>query len=368
MSRYALPLALVVLCASNVSLAYGQSAINMSHDLVTLGIAAQNLTPDIPSLDATPLFQAAINYAGANHVPYVTLDHGAYYFLSTSTPGHAYINIGGITDVTVDLAGSTVWFSDALTSGFILSDCARVTFENFDVDYLTPPYTHVQLTSVDAAGGRLLYSTLPNWQDPALLNNLTGSQGLQGIWAIAFRNGDIVPGTSRMAVVKPMSAGVLTLLQDGKPWTQPGTLNTLRPGDIIVVTFRGLSGPPVGVWTGDSIVLTNITIYASTGFGIILSSVSNSLVDHVSVMTRPGSDRLVASDEDGIHIVNAFANNTIRNCYVTRTADDGIIIDAQGLAEVVEQLGPRQIRVTRSAYGRFPNGLLVNFVDPVSAT
>lgn len=54
-------------------------SINMSQDLVTLGIAAQNMTPNTPSLDSRPLFQAAINYAGSHPVQKLTVDAGAYY-------------------------------------------------------------------------------------------------------------------------------------------------------------------------------------------------------------------------------------------------------------------------------------------------
>jgi hypothetical protein len=49
--------ALLILLGRDVK---GQgSTLNMSHDLVTLGIAGQNLTPNNPSLDARPLIQAA---------------------------------------------------------------------------------------------------------------------------------------------------------------------------------------------------------------------------------------------------------------------------------------------------------------------
>jgi hypothetical protein len=44
-----------------VTLAFGSDklaaqVLNMSHDLVPLGIASQNLMPNNPSLDARPLF------------------------------------------------------------------------------------------------------------------------------------------------------------------------------------------------------------------------------------------------------------------------------------------------------------------------
>ena len=56
--------------------------LNMSHQLVSLGIASQNLTPNNPSLDARPLINAAAQYAQSNHYATITLDQGSYYLLS----------------------------------------------------------------------------------------------------------------------------------------------------------------------------------------------------------------------------------------------------------------------------------------------
>ena len=39
------------------------ATINLSHDLIRMGIASENLAPDSPSTDARPLFQAALAYA-----------------------------------------------------------------------------------------------------------------------------------------------------------------------------------------------------------------------------------------------------------------------------------------------------------------
>src|ERR1700722_1583988 len=60
-----------------------QSTLNLSRDLVRLGIASQNLVPDNPNLDARPLFQAALKYVAQHHTSILTVDHGSYYFLTS---------------------------------------------------------------------------------------------------------------------------------------------------------------------------------------------------------------------------------------------------------------------------------------------
>ena len=135
--------------------------LNMSHDLLPLGIATQNLTPNNPSLDARPLFQAALQYVQSTPVQTITLDQGAYYFL-TPEQSNAVLVFPQLSNVIVDLAGSTIYFNNGvLSSGFLVYFCSNFTLKNFQTDYITPPYTHVQLTSVDAANRILEYQTLP---------------------------------------------------------------------------------------------------------------------------------------------------------------------------------------------------------------
>ena len=340
------------------------STLNLSRDLVRFGIAPQNLTPDDSKLDARPLFQAALVYVGKHHTVRVTLDHGAYYFLTSENP-ETYLVFSELSDLRVDLAGSKIYFAHPFLQGFLVSNCLRVTLTNFEAELLNPPYTHVQLESVDSQQRTLAYTKLPDWADPETFNGETTPLGPPVLWAVVFRNGSIVPGTSRMHVVQPISGGVLNLVQDKTPWTQSATLSTLEPGDTIVVTQRG-GESLINASRSDAITFSNITVYGSSAMAVLLNSVSHSTVDHVRVMPRPGSG-LIASNADGIHFVLSGPDNHIRNSFVTRTLDDALAIDSLDLAMVTGQSGPRQLTVQRSFYRRFPNGTAINFVDPATA-
>jgi hypothetical protein len=339
------------------------SGINLSHDLVPLGIASQNLSPNDPSLDARPLFQAALQYVRTHGIQRVTLDRGSYYFLTAQNPT-AYLGIYGFSDLVIDLAGSNIYFADAFEQGFGISKCQRVTLKNFQIDFLKPPYTYVQLASVNPTQRTLAYSLLANWVDPATFNGGASAYGPLVLWAAVFRNGEIVPGTSRMHVAEPIAGNVLSLVQDQTPWTQSATLSTLRPGDIIVVTQRG-GPPPIIASNSDTITISHGTVYGSSGMAVLLDSVSNSSVDTVYVQPRPGN--LLSTNADGIHFVSTGPNNHIRHCFVTRTLDDALAIDSYLRATVISQNNPRQLTVIRTAYLHFPDGSAVNFVDPVSA-
>src|SRR5437764_11437585 len=75
--------------------------LNMSRDLVAKGVASANMQPDSPSLDSRPLFEAAVAYASANGIRTLTVDPGAYYFLTLrNSSTHALIN--AVSNLTID--------------------------------------------------------------------------------------------------------------------------------------------------------------------------------------------------------------------------------------------------------------------------
>jgi hypothetical protein len=336
------------------------NSVNMSRDLVRLGIAAQNLPPNDPSFDARPVFQAAVQYVQSHHIPLLTVDRGSYYFLTPQNT-FSFLQLSQVSDLVVDLSGSTIYFKRAFLAGINVANSQRVTLTNFQTDFVDAPYTHVELTSVDATGRRILYKALPVWVDPSTFSGATTPLGNPELWVVVFRNGLMVPGTSRMEVRDPIAGGVLELLPATSPWTQSATLSTLRAGDVVVVTQR-VGQAPLKASVGDAITFSSISVFGSGSWAVNLEYTSNSVVDHVKVMPRPGAG-LVGSNGDGIHFHHALQNNHVRNSFVTRTLDDAFAIDSLSVASVLLQSGPRQIRVKRDANARFPNGTRVNFVD-----
>jgi hypothetical protein len=304
-----------------------------------------------------------VQYAQSHHIGTITVDRGNYYFLTPQNQV-AYLSLSKVSDVVIDLAGSNVYFKGAFLQGFAVVQCQRVTLANFQTDFIEPPYSHIELTSVDANNRKLLYRTLADWADPTTFSGIATLFGKPELWVVVFRNGSMVPGTSRMQVKDPISSGVLELLPNSAPWNQAATLSTLKAGDVAVVMQR-VGQQPIYANLGDAVTLSNISVFGSGNWAVSLDNMSNSTVDHVKVMPRPGTG-LVGSNGDGIHIHWARQNNVVRNCLVSRTVDDGIAIDSIYIGTVINQTGLRHIRIKRAIYERFPNGTRINLLDPVT--
>jgi hypothetical protein len=216
------------------------TSVNLSHDLVRLGIASRDLPADDPSFDARPLFEAAIQYVRTHDIERLTVDRGAYYLL-TPQDSQTYLRFPALSDLTVDLAGSKIFFAGAFLQGFTLANCDHATLTNFDIDFLEPPYTQVELVSIDPSARTLAYRTQPNWRDPATFDSpsVPGEASASLVlWGAAFRDGDILPGTSILNGVShstvdhvrvvPRQGALISANADGIHFVDAGLDNHIR--------------------------------------------------------------------------------------------------------------------------------------------
>ena len=221
-------------CLSSVS---GQTPaqLNLSHDLVSKGIALQNMTPDTPGLDSRPLFQAGVNYASKNHIATVAADRGSYYFL-TQNSEFQYVFLTGVANVTIDLQYSDLYFANGNILGIQLANCTNVTLKNFTADYLHLPFTQVTVTSVSPSARTIGFATLSGYPLPSSFNSYTPPPSYvdDGFFAFDFRGGQQVRGTGHMAVAGPLNDSSVTIA-DPAPWSQPAQIANIQPGDTLVI-------------------------------------------------------------------------------------------------------------------------------------
>jgi uncharacterized protein (TIGR03437 family) len=114
--------------------------------------------------------------------------------------------------------------------------------------------------------------------------------------------------------------------------------------------------------------VTRVSIYASGAMALTFPASPGMTVDHVQVIPRPGTTRLVSSNADGIHGTNTAANDTITNNIVRRTCDDALAYDSPVAATVSKASTGSTVTVERAGPATFPVGALVAFIDPKTQT
>jgi hypothetical protein len=369
---HAIPWWLVILVAFvSPTAARAQTTLNLSHDLVTLGIAATNMVPDQPALDAGPLLSAGVAYAMSHGIARVIADPGTYYFLSMQFPG-VHVQLGSnpatpfVSGLTIDFQGADLIFTHPLANGLALWSVSDVVLQNFTADYQPLPFTQVRVISVDPATARIQYSVEPGWQDPTAFNSAQPLPGLTfpPVELMVYRNGRPAAGVRKIAVQTPLSGNVLTVVPYIGVSPTPAFMAGIRPGDVAVLDMRQI-GSPVVTYRCLRCTLRNITVYSAAGEAITGMYSDSTVWERIYSIPKPGTDRLISAVEIGFQANGP--NNQIRLSRAIRTIDGGISLHVWSTGEVQSQLSARTLTVagvgptTLSQGVTLPNGSPVVF-------
>ena len=214
-----------------------------------MGHRVQQCSAQPGSLDARPLFDAGIRYALAHKIPVVTVTRGTYYFLSKQT-AESYLLVESAHDLTLDLGSSELLFRDSFHGAITLYHGRNVTLENFSIDFLNLPFTQLRIKHVDPTTRLIQYEKMAGWpmlSDPVLQQS--------ELWVLVFRKGELIPGTNRVALQKPIRQGELRIAVSDAPWVQPAVLANYGEGDIAVITARG--GPAAAMAASGTLFATS---------------------------------------------------------------------------------------------------------------
>jgi uncharacterized protein (TIGR03437 family) len=355
----------VLTLAMSVTATAAGQVLNLSKDLVPMGIAASNMTPDICTLDSRPLFQAGVQYASAHGIPKVIADRGRYYLLSqNSSYQHVYLN--QISNVTVDLNYSDLYFAFSNIVAIQIANSTNFTLRNFAVDYQVLPFT--QLTVTGVSGTTVSVEQMGSYPLASSFNTRTVPSNyiISGYYAFIFRNGQELRATGRMQVTPPPFSDTSIQLMGTEPWATVADIANIQPGDTLVLEWRA-GVATIFAQPNTNLTLQNISVYSSGYLGFGIGNSSSTTVDHVQVIPRPGTDRLISSNADGIHLSHAGANNMVTNNTVRRGCDDGIAIDGQWAAIVNGPATGDTVEVTLNG-SSLTVGESVEFVSILDAT
>ena len=340
--------------------------LNLSRDLQGLGVSA-NMEPNRPDVDARPLFEAALGYIRRQRITRVTLDPGAYFFLTPHANGR-YIHITNLQDVAFAFAGAHLYFrhTQALF-GIQVVDSDRLTFSGFTVDFMELPFTQVRVAEVRPSERLIRVEPLPGYRPLTDFNDIRTATGtLPPLYGLALRDGTVVLDTGRFEIGRPLTATTVRAAAEGYQ-TDPATLARILPGDTLAVITRGNQGGAVRVDGGSEIAFEDVDVYSSHGMGVLFVRVRAARIERTRVIPRPGTDRLIATSADGLNLTLAQSGSVIRDSVVRRTMDDGIAVNSSFMAAVVDSPSPNRLNVRREATQRFENGLAVALVNTTSA-
>lgn len=250
------------------------STLNLSRDLVRLGISSSDLVPNQPSLDAGPLLLQGFNYARTNRISLVTVDPGAYYFLSLQFPGF-HVVLTRANNMTIDFQGSDLFLARTQRIGIALTDSTNTVLKNFTMDFIQLPFTQLSVTSVDPAQRQIQFQVPAGWQHPSVFNTPQTTSGVEEEdWVFIFRNGQPVQGIGRLN--DSLANPVVTMTDaDGTILPVSIAARTLNVLTVQLPAGSALGGAVINVTSGSTVLRGTLFVDSEDNFPLLSRSWSS---------------------------------------------------------------------------------------------
>ena len=309
--------------------------------------------------DAGPGIRAAIAAAMKSETKAeVILDKGAYR-VRAEPQGEYALTIARARDLVVRGQGSAteLVITSPQAGGIRLSHCEAVTVSGLVIDYDPVPYTQGTVVNVDL---------------PKLAFELAIDKGYLTPDQPAFTNARASWGI----VIRPARGGtppiygpiVVQAKADAHPgpdrWRLKLSGDSAAPlrrarmtvGDRYVHPARNYAAGVMGSRCQD-LALEDITIYASPGIAFLPYLCGRAVIRNCHVKRRPGTDRLLATNADGVHCRGCRKGIVVEGCTFEAMADDAINIHSSPIP-VKSVLSPEEVVVHKYHYTLRPGDRL----------
>ncbi len=251
--------------------------------------------------------------------------------------------------------GAELICGDLNAHGVLLGECENVAVENLAIAYRPLPYAQGRALAVDPKGRWIDWRADAGHATPERADFFNGQQAH---WFVVFdpetrqRRNDVY--RIRFTKMERRDDGVFRLF--GRANGFPASVE----GCIVLITSRRTSHA-LYAHLGKDIRCDNVTIHSSPGLAFHAMFTSNFQVRNSRIGAKPGSDQLLATCADGLHVKMTEVGPTLENCHFTQLDDDAINVNSTYI-RVIDQLEPR-VLLTDVRPDIVP-GVELGFLDP----
>lgn len=288
---------------------------------------------------------------------------GTHRLDASAAPGdldvRTHFALSGAKDATIEGNGATLVFEDPTRGGLHVAGADGITVRNLTVDYDPVPYSQTTVRELTADGRELVVEVQSDF--PPLSHRLFDRAAR--VLGTVYRSSGAPLGAvnghgghyKRFASSTHLGGSRFRLrLADGV-----GT-GGLAVGRVLAVIPRFPEARLLRFERSTNPHLDAVTVRAAPGFAVYFNYCAGPVARNLTVTRPPGSDRVLATNADGIHVNNCREGPLVERCRLARTGDDAVVVDAQ-LVTVTDVVGSRTVRVSPSV------GSLVGAGDRMAA-
>ena len=270
-------------------------------------------------------FYSAVAAAKACGVPaeVVFKKTGRYYFASNTSKGsdaYAILRVKNANNLLIRGQGvaTKLIFGDPALGGLFISDSKTVMIKDFSIDYNPLGFTQGTIVSMDATAGSFVLRVHDGYPTPI---------AIQSTIPPYYHYGYVInkSGTYKWPAMVGVTITGMSLLS-GSDWTltaDPTALaGYMAVGDDFIYEGRRTEQQALSAGNISGFYLKNVSVYASPTCGLGLSNLDGVNIDGYADMIPTGSNRLLATNADGLFCSGVRDRVTIKNCSFNGQGDD----------------------------------------------
>lgn len=251
------------------------------------------------------------------------------------------VNIQNACDMTLKGENTEFIFS-GMISGLCFKGCQNMEISGITIDWDRPPFSVGSILEND--GQRFVVRVFDDYP-------VCGDEPIEAFLEFEphtgiprYNGNDIYWDTQEVTLLEDQT---LEVVFKGKHEVAPkGTLVVMRHN------IYDLNSIEVEECTGFNIHDTNI--YASPGMGLMAKNSEDFALERLNIRVKPGSNRLISSNSDGLHFMNCAGDITIENCLFEGMGDDALNVHGFYM-DVVSMVDEKTIIVAnRRGYNLLP--------------
>jgi hypothetical protein len=294
-----------------------------------------------------------------------TLGDGAVVSLPEDRYRTSGLVIEDAHDIDIVGEGETELLVTTKRSAFRIEGSSNVRIENISVDYETLPFTQGEIQSVDREAVAIEMTVEDGFPDPTLDYFMESNppRGTLRSPSGAYKF-DVDGGGPRLRGIERVEEGRFRVeLWDNQARVRPGVVDGYEPGDYFAIHAQGPPGSEKSAYVDESEYITfkNVNIHASWANAFILTENTGLKFIDVSIVPKPGTDRMYATGADGFHTGNNRVGPYLENCETEHLGDDSIPVYTK--AAVVASQERADTILLGKRYYDWAVGNFVQFVD-----
>jgi hypothetical protein len=273
-----------------------------------------------------------------------------------ASPRNADLDFSVIIDDMKDciLQGSgeqetTIMTADPSMGGIRINRSENITIRNIKFDYETTPFTQGTVVSADTGKGEIILDLDEGY--PELDHSCFQSSVNDGTWGGPVEKNDD-PKLSRFGAYALYTSGFDRI--DGRRWKikiaeiSLWTMEQadIKPGSHYVQVASRYASAPVTAWNSSDICVTDVTIYAAPSVCVFLAMCDRVIIERYTVTIKPGTDRMISGNADGVHAASVRGGIRISNSYFHGMMDNGIDIHTRP-GWINQKYSDRKIKINR---------------------